>query len=98
MFLDILMLLLYMYGVLGRQEAYWVQFGGKGITSLLFADVMFLLASLGRELQLALEHFTAKCEAPGMRISIIKSEAMVLSLNRVECPTWVGSESAASSR
>lgn len=33
-----------------------------------------------------------QCEAAGMRISTLKSEAMVLCRNRVDCPLWVGGE------
>lgn len=43
-----------------------------------------VLASLGGDLQVALEWFTAECEATWMRISTSKFEAMVLSHKRVE--------------
>ncbi|XP_063324142.2 cytoglobin-2-like, partial [Pelmatolapia mariae] len=45
-----------------------------------------LLASSGDGLQLGLEWFAAECEMVGMRISTSKSEALVLSWKRVECP------------
>ncbi|KAL3999283.1 hypothetical protein ACER0C_007054 [Sarotherodon galilaeus] len=51
-----------------------------------------LLASSNDGLQLTLERFAAECEAVGMRISTSKSEAMVLSRKRVECPFRVRDE------
>jgi len=68
------------------------RFGDLRIGSLLFADDVVLLALSGRDLQLLLERFAAKCEAAGIRISPCKSETMVLSRKRVECPLWVGNE------
>ena len=46
---------------------------------MLFADDVVLLATSVCDLQLSLDRFAAECEAVGMRISTIKSEAMVLS-------------------
>ncbi|KAI3353859.1 hypothetical protein L3Q82_004862 [Scortum barcoo] len=72
-----------------------VRFGGLRIPSLLFADDVVLLASSSSDLQLSLGRtirFAAECEAAGMRISTSKSEAMVLSWKRVDCPLWVGEE------
>ena len=69
-----------------------VRFGDFRIGSLIFADDVVLLASSGRDLQLSLEWFAAKCEAAGMRISTSKSETMVLSQKRVECSLRVGNE------
>ena len=69
-----------------------VEFGGGRISSLLFADDVVLLAPSNHDLQLSLERFAAECEAAGMRISTSKSEAMVLSRKRVECPLQVGGE------
>uniref|UniRef100_A0A669EXX2 Reverse transcriptase domain-containing protein n=1 Tax=Oreochromis niloticus TaxID=8128 RepID=A0A669EXX2_ORENI len=74
------------------QVAEGLHFGGLRISSLLFADDVVLLASSGEGLQLALERFAAECEAAGIRISTSKSEAMVLSRKRVECPLRVGDE------
>uniref|UniRef100_A0A669C209 Reverse transcriptase domain-containing protein n=1 Tax=Oreochromis niloticus TaxID=8128 RepID=A0A669C209_ORENI len=74
------------------QVAEGFHFGGLRISSLLFADDVVLMASSGGGLQLALERFAAECEAAGMRISTSKSEAMVLSRKRVECPLRVGDE------
>lgn len=56
---------------------------------MLFADDVVLMTSSGDDLQLALERFTAKCEAVGMSISTSKSEA---SRKRAECPLWVRDE------
>lgn len=61
-----------------------VQISGLKIASLLFADEV-LLASLSCEHQLALEQFTAECEAAGMRISTSKPEDIVLSWERMYC-------------
>ena len=69
-----------------------VRFGGLRVASLLFADDVVLLASSGQDLQLSLGRFAAECEAVGMRISGSKSETMVLSRKRVECPLRVGNE------
>ncbi|KAL4006357.1 guanylate cyclase activator 1 [Sarotherodon galilaeus] len=74
------------------QVAEGFHLGGLRISSLLFTDDVVLLASLDDGLQLAVEPFTAKCEAVGMRISTSKSEAMVLTRKRVECPLWVRDE------
>ena len=69
-----------------------VEFGGRRISSLLFADDVVLLASSNSDLQLLLGQFAAECEAAGMRISTSKSEAMVLSRKRVDCLLRVGEE------
>ncbi|CAI5677887.1 unnamed protein product [Oreochromis niloticus] len=74
------------------QVAGGFHFSGLRISSLLFAYDVVLLASSGDGLRLALERFAAECEAAGMRISTSKSEAIVLSRKRVECPLRVGDE------
>ena len=74
------------------QGAEGFRFGGVGISSLLFADDVVLLAPSSGDLQLSLERFAAECEAAGMRISTSKSETMVLSRKRVGCLLRVGSE------
>lgn len=51
------------------------------MASLLFADDVVLSASLVGDLLHVLERFAAECEAAVMKISTLKSEAMVL---------WVG--------
>ena len=66
-----------------------VKFGGLQIPSLLFTDDMVPLASSNSDLQLSLGQVVAKCEAAGMRISISKSEAVVLSWESVDCPLQV---------
>ncbi|TWW62708.1 hypothetical protein D4764_04G0013550 [Takifugu flavidus] len=55
-----------------------VEFGGRKILSLLFADDVVLLAPSNRDLQQMLGRFATECEAAGMRISTSKSESMVL--------------------
>ncbi|TWW66772.1 hypothetical protein D4764_20G0008040 [Takifugu flavidus] len=54
-----------------------VEFGGRKILSLLFADDVVLLAPLSRDLQQMLGRFATECEAAGMRISTSKSKSMV---------------------
>ena len=66
-----------------------VEFGGLSIPSLLFADDVALFASSNSVLQLSLGWFTAECAATGMRISISKSEALVLSRKRMDHPLRV---------
>ncbi|MDG2633017.1 hypothetical protein P7M35_24665, partial [Vibrio parahaemolyticus] len=66
--------------------------GDGRISSLLFADDVVLLAPSNSDLQLSLGRFAAECEAAVMRISTSKSEAMVLSRKRVDCPLQVGGE------
>ncbi|KAK3526236.1 hypothetical protein QTP70_018714 [Hemibagrus guttatus] len=69
-----------------------VRFGDHRISSLIFADDVVLLASSGLDLQHALGHFAAECEAAGMRVSTSKSEAMVLDWKKVACTLQVGGE------
>ncbi|XP_049451749.1 acetylserotonin O-methyltransferase 2 isoform X2 [Epinephelus fuscoguttatus] len=69
-----------------------VRFGDGRISSLLFADDVVLLAPSNSDLQLSLGRFAAECEAARMRISTSKSEAMVLSRKRVDCPLQVRGE------
>ncbi|KAK3541007.1 hypothetical protein QTP86_010128 [Hemibagrus guttatus] len=51
-----------------------------------------LLAPSSLDLQHALGHFAAECEAAGMRVSTSKSEAMVLNRKKVACTLQVGGE------
>ncbi|KAK3522355.1 hypothetical protein QTP86_007643 [Hemibagrus guttatus] len=51
-----------------------------------------LLAPSSLDLQHALGHFAAECEAAGMRVSTSKSEAMVLDRKKVGCTLQVGGE------
>ncbi|KAK3563422.1 hypothetical protein QTP86_027793 [Hemibagrus guttatus] len=69
-----------------------VRFGDHRISSLIFADDVVLLASSGLDLQHALGHFAAECEAAGMRVSTSKSETMVLDRKKVACTLQVGGE------
>ncbi|KAK3517289.1 hypothetical protein QTP70_002930 [Hemibagrus guttatus] len=71
-------------------EGVW--FGDHRISSLIFADDVVLLAPSSLDLQHALGHFAAECEAAGMRVSTSKSEAMVLDLKKVACALQVGGE------
>ena len=64
-----------------RSVAEGIRFSVLQTLSRLFAYDVVLLASLGR--------FAVKCQAAGIRISTCKSEAMVLSQKRVDCPLWV---------
>uniref|UniRef100_A0AAY5K902 Reverse transcriptase domain-containing protein n=1 Tax=Esox lucius TaxID=8010 RepID=A0AAY5K902_ESOLU len=54
-----------------------LQFGGLGISSLLFADDVVLMASKVCDLEHSLDRFAAECEAVGMRISTFKSEYLL---------------------
>ncbi|KAK3566414.1 hypothetical protein QTP86_032266 [Hemibagrus guttatus] len=69
-----------------------VRFGDHRISSLIFADDVVLLAPSSLDLQHALGHFAAECEAAGMRVSTSKSEAMVLDRKKVACTLQVGGE------
>ncbi|KAK3557951.1 hypothetical protein QTP86_003867 [Hemibagrus guttatus] len=69
-----------------------VQFGDHRISLLIFADDVVLLAPSSLDLQHALGHFAAECEAAGMRVSTSKSEAMVLDRKKVACTLQVGGE------
>ncbi|KAK3516010.1 hypothetical protein QTP70_000994 [Hemibagrus guttatus] len=51
-----------------------------------------LLAPSSLDLQHALGHFAAECEAAGIRVSTSKSEAMVLKRKKVACTLQVGGE------
>ncbi|TWW59266.1 R2DM Retrovirus-related Pol polyprotein from type II retrotransposable element [Takifugu flavidus] len=67
-----------------------VEFGGRMISSLLFADDVVLLAPSNRDLQQMLGRFATECEAAGMRISTSKSESMVLARKKVEEFKYLG--------
>ncbi|KAK3528563.1 hypothetical protein QTP70_002803 [Hemibagrus guttatus] len=69
-----------------------VRFGDHRISSLIFADDVVLLAPSSLDLQHALGHFAAECEAAGMRVSTSKSEVMVLDQKKVACTLQVGGE------
>ncbi|KAK3508089.1 hypothetical protein QTP70_013446 [Hemibagrus guttatus] len=69
-----------------------VRFGDHRISSLIFADDVVLLAPLSLDLQHALGHFAAECEAARMRVSTSKLEAMVLNRKKVACTLQVGGE------
>ncbi|KAK3530440.1 hypothetical protein QTP86_024352 [Hemibagrus guttatus] len=69
-----------------------VRFGDHRISSLIFADDVVLLAPSSLDLQHALGHFAAECEAAGMRVSTSKSEAMVLDWKKVACTLQVEGE------
>ncbi|KAK3517424.1 hypothetical protein QTP70_009918 [Hemibagrus guttatus] len=69
-----------------------VRFGDHRISLLIFADDVVLLAPSSLDLQHALGHFAAECEAAGMRVSTSKSEAMVLDRKKVACTLQVGGE------
>ena len=69
-----------------------IRLGELKVESLLFADDLVLMAPSVQELQLSLDRFAAECTAAGMRISISKSEAMVLSREPMDCAVQVGNE------
>lgn len=59
------------------------EFGGRGVSSFLFADNVILFASSSNDFQLRMERLTAKCEDIGMRINTFMSEAFCVFLD-----TW----------
>ncbi len=61
-------------------------------TLMTVEDDVVLMASSVCDLQHILDLFAAECEAAGMRIGTSKSETMVLSWKRVDCPLWVREE------
>ena len=69
-----------------------IRLGELRVSSLLFADDVVLMAPSVQDLQLSLDRFAAECTAAGMRISVSKSEAMVLSRKPVVCTVQVGNE------
>ena len=69
-----------------------VVWGSLRVSLLLFADDVVLLAPSHECLQHALKQFAAECDAVSMRISTSKSESMVLSQKRIECPLQVEEE------
>ncbi|KAK3518183.1 hypothetical protein QTP70_033879 [Hemibagrus guttatus] len=69
-----------------------VRFGDHRISLLLFADYVLVLAPSSLDLQHALGHFSAECEAAGLRVSTSKSEAMVIDRKKVACTLQVGGE------
>lgn len=54
-----------------------ISFGGVRIRDLLLADHVVLMASSGRDLQLSLKQFAAKCVAVERGITICKSETLL---------------------
>ncbi|KAK3514042.1 hypothetical protein QTP70_002494 [Hemibagrus guttatus] len=73
-----------------------VRFGDHRISSLIFADDVVLLAPSSLDLQYALGHFAAECEATVMRVNTSKSEAMVLDPEKggLHPPGWRGGPSS----
>ena len=69
-----------------------IRLGELRVSSLLFADDVVLLAPSVQDLQLSLDRFDAECTAAGMKISVSKSEAMVLSRKPVDCAVRVGNK------
>lgn len=57
--------------------------GGFRISSLLFVDDVFLLASSGDALQHALEVFASEYETARIRMNTSKSDTMVLNRKRL---------------
>jgi len=51
-----------------------------------FLQNVVLLSSLGGDLQQALGWFAVNCKAARMRISTFKSQAMLLSWKKIDCP------------
>ncbi|XP_042278775.1 uncharacterized protein LOC121904981 isoform X2 [Thunnus maccoyii] len=72
--------------------AIWSLYNHSESCVRILSNDVVLLASTHCHLQQALGWFAAECEAVGTRVSTPKSEAMVLSLKKVDCSLWVGSE------
>ena len=62
-----------------------VTIGDCSVDRLLFADDLVLLSSSKDDLQRALDRFAAMCEVAGMRISVAKTEALLLSRQPAQC-------------
>ncbi|KAK3537481.1 hypothetical protein QTP70_012107 [Hemibagrus guttatus] len=84
---------LWEYGVHGPLlRAVWSLYNwSRSLVRIASYDVV-LLASSSLDLQHALGHFAAECEAAGMRVSTSKSEAMVFDRKKVACTLQVGGE------
>lgn len=61
-----------------------------GLSLSFFSNVVVLLALSVHDLDLSLDRFAVKCKAAGIKISISKSEAMVLNQKKVEYLLQVG--------
>jgi hypothetical protein len=70
-----------------------VQYGRVGLSTLLFADDVVLLAASEADLQHALDRFAAECEEAGMKVSTKKTEAMVVSRGNARCSVRVNNVS-----
>ncbi|KAK3564035.1 hypothetical protein QTP86_006953 [Hemibagrus guttatus] len=90
---DILWEVLWEYGVHGPvlRAVRSLYDQSRSLVRIASYDVV-LLAPSSQELQRALGHFAAECEAAGMRISTSKSEAMVLDRKKVACILQVGED------
>ncbi|KAK3556362.1 hypothetical protein QTP70_007074 [Hemibagrus guttatus] len=73
------------------QQTLTIRLGLPSLSGILLYDVV-LLAPSSLDLQHALGHFAAVCEAAGMRVSTSKSEATVLYRKKVTCTLQVGRE------
>ncbi|KAK3515797.1 hypothetical protein QTP70_032936 [Hemibagrus guttatus] len=90
---DILWKVLWEYGVRGPllRAVRALYNRSRSLVRIASYDVV-LLAPSSLDLQHALRHFAAECEAAGMRVSTSKSEAMVLDRKKVACTLQVGGE------
>ena len=66
-----------------------VNVGGIEVKIFLFADDAVLLAQSQQELQNVLDRFEFECAAAGMKLSVSKTQAMVLSRSPVQCALHV---------
>ena len=62
------------------------------ITSLLFGDIVVLLASLNEDLQQFLGQFAGRCESTDMKIGTFQFQTMAFSWKRIDFPLWVGNK------
>jgi exonuclease III len=85
-----LLFIIYMDWIARRsQGCEGVRIGDQKIRHLLFADDLVLFGSSEANLQHALEKFAAACVEAGMKISVAKSEALVLSRTPTQCTLHV---------
>ena len=81
-----LLFIIFMDRIVKRSRgAECVKIGDVKVARLLFADDLVILASSQADLQSALDRFAAECEASSMKISVTKSEVMVVARSPTDC-------------
>ena len=81
-----LLFIIFMDRIVKRSRgAECVKIGDVKVARLLFADDLVILASSQADIQSALDRFAAECEASSMKISVAKSEVMVVARSPTDC-------------